>query len=64
MRSSLNHAEEKAREVGARMIMIGILPSLGAEHTVEALSANPRYALMNEQIFAQRGEDLTPASPA
>jgi gamma-glutamyl:cysteine ligase YbdK (ATP-grasp superfamily) len=59
VRSSLNHAEDKAREVGARMIMIGILPSLGAEHTsIEALSANPRYALMNEQIFAQRGEDL------
>jgi len=59
VRRSLNHAEEKAREVGARMIMIGILPSLGTEHTsIEALSANPRYALMNEQIFAQRGEDL------
>ena len=26
--------------------------------TREALSANPRYALLNEQIFAARGEDL------
>ena len=39
--------------------MIGILPTLRREHlTHEALSANPRYALMNEQIFAARGEDL------
>ena len=49
----------KARTVGAHMVMIGILPTLRQEHlTAEALSANPRYALLNEQIFAARGEDL------
>ncbi|SCL28740.1 glutamate--cysteine ligase [Micromonospora inyonensis] len=59
VRASLNAAEEKARTVGAHMVMIGILPTLRPEHlTGEALSANPRYRLLNEQIFAARGEDL------
>jgi hypothetical protein len=41
------------------MAMIGILPTLRKEHlTPAALSKNPRYALLNEQIFAARGEDL------
>ena len=39
--------------------MIGILPTLTNEHLhAETLSANPRYKLLNEQIFAARGEDL------
>ncbi len=59
LRASLNSAEEHARSVGAHMVMIGILPTLRREHmTADALSANPRYALLNEQIFAARGEDL------
>jgi hypothetical protein len=59
LRASLNNAEEHARSVGAHMVMIGILPTLRREHmTAESLSANPRYALLNEQIFAARGEDL------
>jgi hypothetical protein len=59
LRASLNNAEEHARSVGAHMAMIGILPTLRREHlTAGALSANPRYALLNEQIFAARGEDL------
>src|ERR671916_2029063 len=59
LRASLNNAEEHARTVGAHMVMIGILPTLRREHmTADALSANPRYALLNEQIFAARGEDL------
>jgi hypothetical protein len=59
VRASLNAAEEKARTTGAHMVMIGILPTLRREHlTLESISANPRYALLNEQIFAARGEDL------
>ncbi|MFC7549919.1 glutamate--cysteine ligase [Plantactinospora sp. GCM10030261] len=59
VRASLNAAEEKAQDIGAHMVMIGILPTLRPNHlTAEALSANPRYALLNEQIFAARGEDL------
>jgi hypothetical protein len=59
LRASLNNAEQRARGAGAHMVMIGILPTLRREHlTADALSANPRYALLNEQIFAARGEDL------
>jgi gamma-glutamyl:cysteine ligase YbdK (ATP-grasp superfamily) len=59
LRASLNDAEERSRAIGAHIVMIGMLPTLTAEHlTGEALSANPRYALINEQIFAARGEDL------
>jgi hypothetical protein len=59
IRHSLNTAEERARSVGAHMVMIGILPTLTERHlTMDTLSANPRYALLNEQIFAARGEDL------
>jgi Glutamate-cysteine ligase family 2(GCS2) len=58
-RESLNHAEEKSRRVGAHMMVIGILPTISEQHlNAEALTANPRYALLNEQIFAARGEDL------
>jgi hypothetical protein len=58
-RASLNNAEERARTVGAHMMIIGILPTIGAKHLhAESFSANPRYTLLNEQIFAARGEDL------
>ncbi|MET0134611.1 MAG: glutamate--cysteine ligase [Kibdelosporangium sp.] len=59
VRSSLNAAEVKARSRGAQMVMIGILPTLRTgDLTRNTLSANPRYALLNDQIFAARGEDL------
>jgi hypothetical protein len=59
VRASLNHAEERAREEGDHMMIVGILPTITERHlNAEALSANPRYALINEQIFAARGEDL------
>jgi hypothetical protein len=58
-RASLNDAEKRARTVGAHMMIIGILPTINAEHLRdEVFSANPRYTLLNEQIFAARGEDL------
>jgi hypothetical protein len=59
VRSSLNQAEEGARQAHARLVMIGILPTLSdRDLDAGALSANPRYALLNQQIFAARGEDL------
>jgi hypothetical protein len=59
VRRDLNHAEERARTVGAHMMLIGILPTIGEPHlTRESFSDNPRYELLNEQIFAARGEDL------
>jgi len=58
-RASLNDAEGRARTVGAHMMIIGILPTIGAEQLrADVFSANPRYALLNEQVFAARGEDL------
>ena len=39
--------------------MIGILPTLMPEHvTLDSVSENPRYSLLDQQIFAARGEDL------
>jgi hypothetical protein len=59
VRSSLNQAEERAAGEGAHMMLIGILPTVDPAHlNAEALSANPRYELLNQQIFAARGEDL------
>lgn len=59
VRASLNAAEQHAASVATRLAMIGILPTLRRDQlTPDALSANPRYALLNEQIFAARGEDL------
>jgi hypothetical protein len=58
-RISLNEAEARARTVDAHMMLIGILPTVDDRHlNADSLSANPRYALLNEQIFAARGEDL------
>jgi hypothetical protein len=59
VRASLNNAEERARRASDHMMIIGILPTLGPEHlTEDSLTDNPRYALLNQQIFAARGEDL------
>ena len=59
VRASLNQAEEGANKAQTRLLMIGILPTL-TEGLLDGsvLSVNPRYTLLNEQIFAARGEDL------
>jgi gamma-glutamyl:cysteine ligase YbdK (ATP-grasp superfamily) len=59
MEDRYNHADQRARESGARLAMVGILPSLRQDHaTEEAMSPNPRYRLLNEQICAARGEEM------
>src|SRR5262252_6295191 len=59
IRADLNAADTKARGSGSRLVMIGILPTLRQEDVREGnLSANARYRVMNEQIFAARGEDI------
>jgi hypothetical protein len=59
IRASLNHADERAREEGDHMMMVGILPTVTEKLlNAEVLTANPRYELINQQIFAARGEDL------
>jgi gamma-glutamyl:cysteine ligase YbdK (ATP-grasp superfamily) len=59
LRASLNDAEERANQVGAHLVMIGILPTLEAGHLGPAtLSPNPRYRLLSDQILNARGEDI------
>ena len=59
IRASLNAADHKARGAGSRLVIIGILPTLGEQHVSQStLSANERYRALNEQIFSARGEDM------
>ena len=60
LRRSLNDAETKSAEVGAHLVMVGVLPTLAEGHMgLHTISANPRYRLLSEQILHARGEDLT-----
>ena len=60
LRASLNAADEKASEGGSRLVMVGMLPTLREEHfTHQWLTTSSRYNLLDEQIFAARGEDIT-----
>ena len=59
LRESLNAADLKAREVGSRLISIGILPTIMPEHYEgEWISDNNRYTALNDSIFGARGEDI------
>jgi len=59
LRADLNNADTRARTVGSRLVMVGILPTLDEHHVDEdSMSANERYKVLNEQIFAARGEDM------
>jgi gamma-glutamyl:cysteine ligase YbdK (ATP-grasp superfamily) len=59
LRDDLNAAQAKAAGVDARLLMIGILPTLDEGHfSRDSISANPRYHLLSEQILAARGEDI------
>ena len=55
----LAYASERALSTGSRMVMIGILPTVRQRDvTASAMSANPRYHLLNDQMIAARGEDM------
>jgi gamma-glutamyl:cysteine ligase YbdK (ATP-grasp superfamily) len=59
IRASLNAADAQARTIGSYLVMIGILPTLDEYDVHEGtMSANERYRVLNEQIFAARGEDM------
>ncbi len=59
IRGSLNAGDTRARGTGSRLVMIGILPTLAQTDVHEGtLSASERYRVLNEQIFAARGEDM------
>ena len=59
VRADLNAADAQARSIGSYLVMIGILPTLTEDDVnEETMSANERYRVLNEQIFAARGEDM------
>jgi len=59
VRGRLAHARARAEGTGSRLVTIGILPTLRqADVGAESMSANPRFRLLNEQMFAARGEDM------
>jgi hypothetical protein len=60
LRTSVARADERAKLFQARSVIIGILPTLTQRHAVlDNLSTDPRYRVLNEQIVAARGEDIT-----
>ncbi|MEW2522839.1 glutamate--cysteine ligase [Actinacidiphila alni] len=60
LRIGLGYADRMAGEVGAHIVMVGILPTLEAQDLVSAnLSRADRYTLLNDRILAMRGEDIT-----
>ncbi|MGY1456376.1 glutamate--cysteine ligase [Streptomyces sp. SS8] len=59
LRTGLAYADRKAAEVDARIVMIGILPTLTGDDLVSAnLTAADRYTLLNDQIMTVRGEEV------
>jgi gamma-glutamyl:cysteine ligase YbdK (ATP-grasp superfamily) len=57
--AKLAHASGRALDSDTRLVMIGILPTLRqGDVTDEAMSANPRYRLLNDQMIAARGEEM------
>jgi hypothetical protein len=60
LRVSLNAADAKARRRGASIVMVGILPTLMAEHLARPdwMSPSARYTALNDMVFAARGEDV------
>lgn len=57
--STLATADVKAHDAGTSIVMIGVLPTLRQEHFDRRwLSNQPRYATLNDQIIALRGEEV------
>jgi hypothetical protein len=55
----LGHAADRAAGTGTRLVMIGILPTVRQRDvTDDAMSANPRYRLLNDQMIAAWGESM------
>lgn len=59
LRASLDAADRAAREVGSRIVAIGILPTVMPEHYEgEWISRSNRYTALNDSIVRARGEDV------
>lgn len=59
VRRVLNDAEAGAMKAGVRLGMVGIMPTLTAQHVTEPgwMSRPNRYSALNEAIMRARGED-------
>lgn len=59
VREVVSHAAKRAEPTGSRLVMVGTLPTLSQDDAGHhAISANPRYQLLNDQILAARGEEM------
>jgi hypothetical protein len=59
LRRSLNHAHDVAEDLGAQVMIIGILPTLRDLDATESLmSTDQRYKALNDMILNARGEDI------
>jgi gamma-glutamyl:cysteine ligase YbdK (ATP-grasp superfamily) len=57
--NTLSHAFKRAETAGSRMMMVGILPSLRhSDIGAHAISSNPRFKLLNDEMLAARGEEI------
>ena len=59
LRTRMEAADVAARAHGARVVMIGIVPTLLPDDQTEGwMTRSPRYRALDEAVRAQRGEDL------
>jgi gamma-glutamyl:cysteine ligase YbdK (ATP-grasp superfamily) len=60
LREELDRAQSRAETLGTGIVMAGILPTLGRDFGTsgEWISSGERYAALNSQILAARGEDV------
>ena len=59
LNTSFRFARRRARDMDAHILMVGVLPTVSdLDITIEAMSHNPRYHMLNDQVLAARGEDI------
>jgi gamma-glutamyl:cysteine ligase YbdK (ATP-grasp superfamily) len=59
LRLTFDNADAKAKDAGAAIVLIGVLPTLRREHfDPRWLTSNRRYTVLNDEIFAARGEEM------
>ncbi|HOA56952.1 MAG TPA: glutamate--cysteine ligase [Dermatophilaceae bacterium] len=59
LRASLNRAHDTSAEVGSKIVMVGILPTVTLEDFEgDWMSANARYHALNDAMLGARGEDV------
>lgn len=59
LRIALRYADRMAGESSAQIVMIGVLPTITGEELVPSVfSQVDRYAMLNDQIMAARGEGI------